>query len=213
MAEIIPVKAGGLAPVDFFKDFIIVVSDPRIPDNDPAKNSFALTAGKIRPAVFDWNVTTPIIDIVDLKPLDYVVLQGVSASGILVSDYVLKTGDMLLVLSLDPTVSLLPVITGIRKANVVIVTNADSPYTAIMDNDLLIDVTDGPITVILPTEKPLFGRVNIYPYKGRYEINPLILQSTEKMHGVVDSIEIDIDNLSLQALWYAGDDGWLLFGK
>lgn len=213
MTDIIPVKAGGLTPVDFFKDLIIVVSDPRVPDNDPDKNSFTLKAGLIRPVAHDWNVTTPIIDIVGLKPLDYVVLQGVVPQGIMISDYVLKNGDMLLVISLDPTVSLLPVITGVRKANAIIVTAADSPYTAVIDTDVLVDVTAGPVTINMPSVKSQFSRLNIYPYKGRYEINPLTLQSTDKMHGVIDSIEIDVDNLTLQALWYDGDDGWLLFGK
>lgn len=213
MADILPVKTGQLTKVAYHEGLVIVVSDPRIPDTDPDKQSFGLEIGGIRPAVHNWDVTTAITTIEDLKPNDYVVLRNVPANGIVITEYFLKQDDMLLVLSITPVVSLLPIISGVRKSILLTIDQADTPFNAMPDMDILVDVTNGPITIVLPTVKTLNNRVNIFPYRGRYEINNLTLSSIDKIHGMVDTVIVDVDNVTLQAVWTGPDDGWLIFGK
>lgn len=213
MTDILPVKTGQLGKVDFYEGLVIVVSDPRIPDNDPNKQSFGLDVGNIRPAVFDWDVSTAITAIDNLKRNDYVVLKNVPIEGIVISEYFLKQDDMLMVLSLTPQVTLLPIISGVRKSILLTIDNTGSPFNAMPDMDILVNVLDGPVTIVLPAVKTLNSRVNIFPYRGRYEVNNLTLSSLDKIHGVVDSIVVDVDNVTLQAVWTGVDDGWLIFGK
>jgi hypothetical protein len=213
MTDIIPVKAGQLTITDYFEGLVIVVSDPRIPSNDPDKQSFGVELGSIRPTVFNWDTTTAITAIEGLKPNDYVILKNVPATGIIITDYYLKQNDMLLVLSITPQVTLLPIISGVRKTVLVTVPSADSPFNAIPDMDILVNVVDGPVEIVLPTVKALNCRINIFPYRGRYEVNNLTLSSLDKIHGMIDSITVDVDNVTLQAVWTGEEDGWLIFGK
>lgn len=213
MTDILPVKTGQLTKVDYYEGLVIVVSDPRIPDNDPDKQSFGLEVGNIRPAVHNWDVTTPITGIEYIKPNDYVVLKNVPVAGIVITEYFLKQDDMLLVLSITPQVMLLPIISGVRKSILLTIDNTNTPFNAMPDMDILVNVTDGPITIVLPAVKALNSRVNIFPYRGRYEVNNLTISSVDKIHGMIDTIVVDVDNVTMQVVWSGEDDGWLIFGK
>lgn len=211
--ETTPVKTGQLSKIGFHKDLMIVVSDPRIVDTDPDKASKRIDAGVLRPNVHNWDIETAITAITDIYPSDYVSLKNVPEEGVVITDYLLKQDDLLLVISLDPVVMLQPILSGVRKGILRKVDNAMSPFTAITNMDILVDVSNGPVTIILPLLKTENDRVCIFPYKGRYEVNNLHITSTDMIHGLVDDIVVDVDNMTLKAVWSGDAEGWLIFGK
>lgn len=214
MTDIVSVKTGGLTPIGYHGDLLIAVSDPRVPNNDPTKESHRINLGSIRPVTYNWNTTLPITSVEGLKENDFVILKNVPATGLVINDYYLKQDDMLMVLAIEPQVLLLPIISGVRKTTLQIVTAVNSPFNAYAEMDIYVDVTNGPVTINLPTVKSINDRVNILPFKGRYEVNNLTINSTDMIHGMVDSITVDVDNVAMQCVWFDEDEnGWLIFGK
>ncbi len=212
--EIIVTKAGDLDKIEYRDDLIIIVSDPSIPSG-PTKRSKRIDASDIRNKFLDWNPQTSDLNAAPLNKKrvgDFLVVIG-QANGFLIDGLVLKNGDIMLIQSISGLTTVLkPIFVAGSRKDIVVVTADESPFNTTVYQDILVDVTDGPVEVILPTIHAINDGIKLYAYKGRYEVNNLTISSSEKIHGMADDpIIVNVDNTSINVIWSGDTDGHLLF--
>lgn len=201
-----------LAPVDYKDNLIVVVSDPDLPLNTPGTESKRIYLNQLLSATHDWDPTTAVLDIPNLKSHDF--LRVINSPDFrLLGNRVIHNDDILLVVGLNPvTLFLIPAKT-VRTNDIIMITASDSPYSANINSDIYVDVTSGPIAIDLPTVHGINDCINIIPNGGRYEVNNLTITATDNMHGSVDPVIVNSDNLLIQVRWVGGTDGYLFISR
>lgn len=200
-----------LTPVDYSDNLIIVVSDPSIPLNDPAIASKRISASQLLSVTHDWDPLS-VYSLAGVKTADYLKIVN-QPDYILLGTRTVKNGDMFLVVSLAPlTLFLLPSSAMPRHA-IYWVTNADSPFAATINSDIYVDVTDGPVTIALPTVHGENDCINIIPNAGRYEVHALTLTATDNMVGTTEAVDVTQDGLLIQARWVGGSVGYTFISR
>lgn len=210
MAEVYK-RADELAASPYKPELLIIVSDPSIPDS-PSKESLVITAEQLITAVHEWNCVQNVTEISGIKPRDFLTVVGLTAPAV-IGQKIVKNGDLFLVVSLQPVTLFLIPGNIQRSSNIVNVSNSNSPYSASVNEDIFIDVTEGPVTINLPTIHAINDCVNLIPAAGRYEVNKLTIRSTEGMHGTTEDVEVSTDGLLIQARWVGGSNGFVFISK
>ena len=201
-----------LTPVNYKDNLIIVVSDPDIALTEPGVESKRIYLNQLLTVTHDWDPTTDVLDITNLKSHDFLRVIN-SPSFRLLGNRVIKNDDILLVVGLSPvTLFLIPAKT-VRTNDIIMITSADSPYNVNINSDVYIDVSSGPVTVVLPTIHGINDSINLIPNGGRYEVNNLTITATDTMHGSLDPVIVSSDNLLVQARWVDGADGYLFISR
>lgn len=201
-----------LTPVDYKDNLIVVVSDPDLPLDTPGTESKRIYLNQLLSVTHDWDPTTAVLDIPNLKSHDF--LRVINSPNFrLLGNRVIHNDDILLVVGLTPvTLFLIPAKT-VRTNDIVMITASDSPYSANINSDIYVDVTSGPIAIDLPTVHGINDCINIIPNGGRYEVNNLTITATDNMHGSVDPVIVNSDNLLIQVRWVGGTDGYLFISR
>lgn len=206
--------AGDLAPVDYADNLIIVVSNPSIPDG-PTKESERITAGDIRPQRYSWNpVAVPLMSgVTNLKNGDFLEITGLVTEPVLYNGVHLENEDTLHVRDVANNVfHLMPRRSKRVMRTVMAVYNVSVPmYTTRANDEVLVDVTDGEVSCLLPTVHEDGDEVLFIPLAGNYAINALIIHSTENLAGVVnDPVRVNIDNLPVRCRWVGDLSRWII---
>lgn len=200
-----------LTPVDYSDNLIIVVSDPSIPLDDPDLASKRISASQLLSATHDWDPLSAFT-LDGVKTSDYLKVVNQPAY-ILLGNRTVKNGDMFLVVNLSPlTLFLLPT-TSTPRHTIHWVSAAESPFTATINSDIYADVTDGPVTIALPTVHGENDCINIIPDAGRYELNALTITAIDNMAGATDAVEVTQDGLLIQARWVGGSVGYTFISR
>jgi hypothetical protein len=203
-----------LTPVDYKDNLIVVVSDPDLPLDTPGTESKRIYLNQLLSVTHDWDPITPISGIAGLKSHDF--LRVINTPNYVdFSGRVIKNGDHFLVVSVSPAVLFLIPARTTRVNDIVKITSADSPYNALINSDIYVDVSTGPVTISLPTVHGLNDNINILPFGGRYEVNNLTINcaGTDTMHGTDDPVIVSSDNLLIQARWIGGSDGYIFISR
>lgn len=200
-----------LTPIDYRDNLIIVVSDPSIPLNDPDLASKRINASQLLSATHDWDPLS-VYSLTGVKTSDYLKIVN-QPEYILLGTRTVKNGDMFLVVSLVPlTLFLLPAAT-VPRHSIHWVTNTDSPFAATINSDIYVDVTDGPVTIQLPTVHGENDCINIIPNAGRYEVHALTLTATDNMAGTTEAVDVTQDGLLIQARWVGDPVGYTFISR
>lgn len=195
-------------------DLIIIVSDPAIPEG-PEKRSKKIVAGSLRPTTITWDVVLVpnVSDIPDIKSGDFLVV-GNADSGVDIAGSVVYTGDTLIVLTLTPDVMLMLIPKQTARARTVLDLAASTEPVIVKPNtSIYTDVSSGTITLALEEGAINDEYIDIINVAGQYSVNNLIITSASPIHGVIDSVTVDLDGISLQLRWKDATSGWIIISR
>lgn len=211
MTEYTVSKANDLDLIPTRDDLIIVVSDPAIPAG-PNKRSKKITAGSLRVNAIDWDptVVTDPSTLPNVKVGSFLNVVN-SENPSIFGDYAIYNGDTLIVLSLSPSVTLSLIPNNIaRKQKVYDLTANATPVPIEANSVVYVDVSDGSVTLDIAEGSISSDSINIIPVGGKYSINNLFISSDFPIAGVLDSVNVDIDDLQLQLRWKDNISGWVI---
>ena len=211
MTEYTITKAIDLDLIPARDDLVIIVSDPTIPAG-PTKRSKKITAGSLRVNAIDWDptVVTDPSTLPNVKVGSFLNVVN-SENPSIFGDYAIYNGDTLIVLSLSPSVTLSLIPNNIaRKQKVYDLTANATPVPIEANSVVYVDVSDGSVTLDIAEGSISSDSINIIPVGGKYSINNLFISSDFPIAGVLDSVNVDIDDLQLQLRWKDNISGWVI---
>ena len=195
----------------------IVISDTSIPADDPGAKSFKISPENLRGKIRLWTPPAALNTILNLSDGDYLVVSGLS-QPLVHGQRVIKNGDQFRVHSKNENLLLPMPKNALDKALIGIVDHAASPFTASVNSKLFVDVSDGPVRIILPVAVTPADYIEIYPLGGQYSLNNLILEGEVAIAGEAfdegdpdaNKVTVDIDNLFINAQFLNTDYGYVL---
>lgn len=214
MTEYLVTKAIDLDLIPARDDLIIIVSDPTIPAG-PNKRSKKITAGSLRPATIAWDVVTvPLVTAIpNIKSGDILVVNNAD-DGADIGSNIVYTDDTLIVLTLVPSATLMLVPKQVARQRAILDLVANPTAVVVKPNSVVYtDVTDGTITLDLAAGSINDEAIDIINTGGQYSLNNLIITSASPIHGLVDSVTVDIDDIVLQLRWKDAVTGWIIITR
>lgn len=93
-----------------------------------------------------------------------------------------------------------------------IITNAESPYTAVAGDDLFVDVTAGAVTINLPASPAISDQsISIVHAKGDVTTNNITVGRNGKpLMALTEDMTINTTNAALELAYMDGTQGWRL---
>lgn len=92
--------------------------------------------------------------------------------------------------------------------------NTDSPIAAVAGDDLMIDVTDGPVTVVLPASPAITDApINLIHVDGDIVANPITIdRNGNRIMGLQEDMTVDVENGSFGLVYCDALRGWRVRG-
>lgn len=85
------------------------------------------------------------------------------------------------------------------------------PLLAQAFDSIIVDTTVIPLTIRLPISPVLNARITIIPGAPTYSTNALTIDNNgNAIGGVIDSVEVNVDGMSLEFIWRGGSLGWVV---
>ena len=203
-------NASAYWPMATYADTLaLLVTDSTVSDA-PTKTPQTLLVGSIRNQTYQWALDTDDWStLVGIRAGDYIQVPNTSAPTAY-HGFTYKPLDMALVLDAVNGI-LQPMPKQPEGVPYPVLVNAgNSPYQAIVKTTLYVDVSGGPVTVLMPTSHNPGDVVKFVPAAGSYSVNNLTLSSSDPFDSTPGDVLVDIDNLVFEAQWYSGILGWIL---
>lgn len=218
MAEGEGIRVRDLDELEFFKAGLeIVVSDKTIPEDSQEKRSFRLDPMKIRQKEHLWTPPALFNTVQNAIPGDILVVHNLP-NPVVFGNRVIKNNDRLQIVSINENFFMFLSHDAVEKPYIAVINAGMSPYTARANSVLYLDVSSGPVTIVLPAVVTNGDFVELVPMAGLYSVNPVTLQSTKAIAGVEydedeptdNQVVIDIDDLRVEARFANEDYGYAL---